>query len=156
VDTPDPVQVIPQPEVPLTPPVEPVEVNDGKIPLGGFLYDRGWSVVSMMLSIIALLIALFLLVALIRSRRKDDKLSETEEQTKRRRRFITLGMVTGILTPIVWLVLDNFYQEVVWINKWTIFVGISFIVHIIMYACYLRVTQSQRANQEKYQESQAQ
>ncbi|GHU65118.1 hypothetical protein AGMMS49983_12280 [Clostridia bacterium] len=103
------------------------DIARGNVPLGGFAANGAWSVLSLILSIIATLsvLILFLQKAFTRRQNGDD----------RQRRSIIATVFTilvGIATPIVWFILDDLSQPMVWINQWTIIVGLFFIAHIAL------------------------
>jgi amino acid transporter len=102
-----------------------------------------WSLLSLLLSVLAIIITILLFVGLFRRRKnkyEDDKEIEVygenteDEKEKRRKANICrlLTMIAGILTPIIWLILDNLNQPMAWINKWTPYVAFIFIVHIVL------------------------
>jgi preprotein translocase subunit SecG len=116
-----------------------------KIPLGNIFGKGAWSLLSLLLSLIAVVISVLLILwAVIRRRGRDDEhdrdtyADENEETVKKKNAGIlrALTVIAGVLTPIVWLILDDLNQPMVWINKWTLFVGIVFIVHIVLLLVY--------------------
>ncbi|GHU63722.1 hypothetical protein AGMMS49983_07820 [Clostridia bacterium] len=112
------------------------DLLQGNVPLGGFAASGAWSLLSLMLSIIAVLstLVLFLQKANRRRQRDDaDRREGDEDRQKRRNTIVTVcAAIIGILTPVVWLLLDDLRQPMAWVNQWTLFVGILFIVHIIL------------------------
>ncbi|MDR1953524.1 MAG: prealbumin-like fold domain-containing protein [Clostridiales Family XIII bacterium] len=101
-----------------------------------------WSLLSLLLSLIALLITLTLLItAFIRRRMDEDEGKyERDERDERMRKGWLLRIftaVTGLLVGIVFLIVDDLSLPMDWINRWTIYVGIVFIVHILLLAIYL-------------------
>ncbi|GHU65000.1 hypothetical protein AGMMS49983_11960 [Clostridia bacterium] len=158
---PAPVAEIPEPQEPETPTYTDISVSyqeqldaqtgnlfrdlaNGNVPLGSFFGNGAWSLLSLILSLIAVLFALLLLIRIAAKRRehKDAVLyegEETKEKEERRRYTKALQITTiviGVLTLIVWLILDDLSLPMVWINKWTIFVAVVFLVHIIFLAVY--------------------
>ncbi|GHU62139.1 hypothetical protein AGMMS49983_03050 [Clostridia bacterium] len=122
------------------------DLANGNVPLGSFFGSGAWSLLSLILSLIAVIVALLLLVraaAKRRERRDEDVAQYEDEETKEkeeRRRYTTALRITtiiiGFLVMIVWLILDNLSLPMVWINKWTLFVAVVFLVHIIFLAVY--------------------
>jgi preprotein translocase subunit SecG len=116
-----------------------------KIPLGNIFGKGAWSLLSLLLSLIAVVCSVLLILwTVIRRRRRDDGhdrdtyADENGETVKKKNAGIlrALTVIAGVLTPIVWLILDDLNQPMVWINKWTLFVGIVFIVHIVLLLVY--------------------
>ncbi|MDR0853109.1 MAG: InlB B-repeat-containing protein, partial [Clostridiales Family XIII bacterium] len=181
VITPDPEPVVEdiaepiEPEVPAPAPTitkESVDVRlanqtgnpildliNGNVPLGGFASKGAWSLLSLLMSLVAVVVSVLLVVGIFMRRREDDdeeaeRFDEDSEEDDRRRRgkiLKTLTIIVGILTPIVWLILDNLNQPMVWINNWTVFVGITFIVHIILLIVY----KLRKGNEEQEEEDNA-
>jgi amino acid transporter len=77
-----------------------------------------------------------LLLSGLAGRRKDDERDE-QSGSKRFLPLKILALVAGVGTLVVWLLLDNLSQPMVWINAWTIFVAIMFVVHVVILAAYL-------------------
>ncbi|MDR0852067.1 MAG: InlB B-repeat-containing protein [Clostridiales Family XIII bacterium] len=154
VTTPGPIEEgVSEPE---TPDEQPPDDDEGEltellgnIPLGDFSRTDCWSLLSMLMSIVGVLIALLLLIAasVRAARRKNEEKDEEdglyrrenpEDQEARRRKqkttFATvLTIIAGILVPVLWLILDDPSLPMAWINKWTLYVGILFIIQIILY-----------------------
>ncbi|MDR0854348.1 MAG: hypothetical protein LBN34_08255, partial [Clostridiales Family XIII bacterium] len=112
-------------------------------------FGRGaWSLLSLIMSLIAVLVSLLLILGAIFRRiyRNEDEDKEAyadsdadDEDEKRKKVSKVLKVATiilGILTPIVWLILDDLTLPMVWINKWTLYVGIVFLVHIVFLIVY--------------------
>ncbi|MDR0853563.1 MAG: InlB B-repeat-containing protein [Clostridiales Family XIII bacterium] len=120
-------------------------VASGLIPFGGFSVTNAWSLLSLIMSLIAIVISLILIIwRLVRRRAEDDEMEDyegydpEEDEMEKRNAFIArlLTIIFGILTPIVFLILDDMRLPMVWINKWTPYVGIVFIIHIALLLFY--------------------
>ncbi|MDR3304665.1 MAG: InlB B-repeat-containing protein [Clostridiales Family XIII bacterium] len=120
------------------------DLLNGNVPLGGPGVTDAWSLLSLILSVIGILSALILfIVALIRRKRyktadesAQAELAESdgevrEKQRKRAALTTALAIITGILVLVVWLILDDLTLPTTWINKWTPYVAVIFIVHIV-------------------------
>jgi amino acid transporter len=77
---------------------------------------------------------------IIRRKRDDDEeedrdKDDDDERRKRQRTtiFTILAAIFGILTPIVWLLLDDLDLPMDWINRYTLYVAIAFIIHLILF-----------------------
>jgi fimbrial isopeptide formation D2 family protein/uncharacterized repeat protein (TIGR01451 family)/uncharacterized repeat protein (TIGR02543 family) len=87
--------------------------------------------------------------------------SEQDEGYWRQRRksqliFRVIAMVAGLLTPIVWLILDDLHQPMTWINQWTIYVAIIFLIFAIALIAFLLCSRRKRVKDDgpRYGQSQ--
>ncbi|GHU62028.1 hypothetical protein AGMMS49983_02780 [Clostridia bacterium] len=117
------------------------DLANGNVPRGDFYGDNAWSLLSLILSLIAVITAVLLTIAAATQRRRNGEIEsyngEEEEKRRRRGRMIrVLAIVAGVLTLIVWLILDDLTLPMVWVNKWTILVAIVFIVHLLLTVIY--------------------
>jgi uncharacterized repeat protein (TIGR02543 family) len=118
------------------------DLANGNVPLGNFYGKGAWSLISLILSLIAIIISVLLAIgsaARHSERRALEQYGETEEAKEKRKRtgvLKALTMIAGVLTLVVWLILDDLTLPMVWLNNWTIFVGIVFIVHLIFFTIY--------------------
>ncbi|MDR0854178.1 MAG: InlB B-repeat-containing protein [Clostridiales Family XIII bacterium] len=118
------------------------DLANGNVPLGNFLGKGAWSLLSLIMSMAAIIISILMVVWQIAKRRFEDndieRYAGTEVVRKERNAFIArvLTIVFGILTPITFFVFDDLSLPMVWINKWTLFVGIVFIAHIVTFIVY--------------------
>jgi preprotein translocase subunit SecG len=110
------------------------------------------------MSLIALVISVLLVVRRLTQRRKEDQseanmafADEEEERLKRGKVLRILTVIVGVLTPIVWLILDDLRLPMAWINRWTIIVAIFFIVHLVLLIVY-KVRRRKRDEENYYQE----
>jgi uncharacterized repeat protein (TIGR02543 family) len=134
-----------------------LDLIKGNVALGGFTIKGAWSLLSLLMSLVAVVISVLLVFGVFMRRREDDDEeervdSDREEENRRRRAKIlkTLTVIVGVLTPIVWLILDNLNQPMAWINNWTVFVGITFIVHIALLVVYkLRKGSEEKEEEEE-------
>ncbi|MDR0854263.1 MAG: InlB B-repeat-containing protein [Clostridiales Family XIII bacterium] len=134
------------------------DLANGNVPLGGFGAKGAWSLLSGIMSIVAVVISIILVIGAFTKRRRGDEADEIayryEESEKRRRQGKLLKVLTclaGVFTLIVWIILDDFSQPMVWINKWTLFVGIVFIVHLFLLVVYkLRSARKASEYEEEY------
>jgi amino acid transporter len=128
-----------------------LDIASGNVPLGSLRVLGAWSLLSLFLSCIAIIAAaVVLLSTLLRRRRDDEGQSERftdeegrddSERTRRRSLLLkVLATIAGILTPIVWLILDDLTLPMAWINRWTIFVAFLFIVEAVLIVAYVITT----------------
>jgi amino acid transporter len=85
------------------------------------------------MSVIAVLIAFVTAITLVRRRRDDEDEYEAEEQKGRRRRWLkVLVMISGIIPLILFIILEDMRLPMVWIDRWTLLIGIFFLVHLVL------------------------
>jgi hypothetical protein len=124
------------------------------VPIGGFDVKGVWSFLSLLMSAIGIIIAIALaLGALARHRRMKsyENLgvydSEALALAKKRGNLLrVLTILFGLLTLLSFLILDDFYVGMVWINANTIIVGIFFIVTVVLLGC----TTARHAKADRY------
>ncbi|MDR1778471.1 MAG: isopeptide-forming domain-containing fimbrial protein, partial [Clostridiales Family XIII bacterium] len=155
---------------PVTPVTDSANIGDEDTPRSVYLWNNhAWSLVSLILSCIAVVIAIILLVGGLTKRRRDEDYDEVsgaqnattqqqEEREKQHRRgnlLRLLAIIIGILTPIVWLILDDLTLPMALFNVWTIIVAFVFLVHIIFTLLYNARKDKNRHNGEDYEYAQA-
>jgi preprotein translocase subunit SecG len=118
-----------------------------------------WSLISLFMSALAVIITLLLAIgALFHWKKGEGSASydasrdayndEAEEKNRKRGNLLkSLTCVAGVLTLIVWLLLDDLSLPVAWINKWTFVVAIIFVMHLVLLILY-RICKS-RAHSHK-------
>ena len=105
-------------------------------------FNHNWSLLSCMLSVASILSSILLLASLYFRRRDykkyedklddlglltDDRLDELDGLRKKGRLLKALAIIAGVLTPIVWLILDWPLRHMVWFNYSTLWVAIMFL-----------------------------
>jgi hypothetical protein len=129
-------------------------IANGQTPLGGFSVEGVWSFLSLILSAVAVVIAIFFVIgfAMKRSRVKQYENigvydSEALALAKKRGNLLRLLTVLfGVLTLVTWLILDDFTVGMVWINANTIIVGVFFIVTVVLCGA----TNARKAKADRY------
>ncbi|MDR0875690.1 MAG: hypothetical protein LBN12_05720, partial [Clostridiales Family XIII bacterium] len=111
---------------------------NGNVPLGNFFGNGAWSLLDLIFAVIAAVLSIYLIVGAVLKRRRDQGIdSYTEEEVKQQGNVLkVLAIAAGVLTIVVWLILDDLSTPVTWINKWTLPVVIIFIVHIAAFFAY--------------------
>jgi uncharacterized repeat protein (TIGR02543 family) len=99
-------------------------IDEKPVPEDDSAPTGAWSLLSLILSIAAVISVLLAVVTALRRRENKNGILQI------------IAIAVGILTPIVWLLLDNLSQPMVFINKWTILVAIIFAVHLILTIAY--------------------
>ncbi|MDR3037669.1 MAG: hypothetical protein LBU31_04595 [Coriobacteriales bacterium] len=145
--------------------------NHGSPIISSALLGTGdWSLLSLMLSVIAIILSLFLAIgAFIRRCEEEERqdglvfegadgvqtvyvanrtviryeadgkqvellIEEQRDEDERRRRLMwrVLAIMAGILTPVVWLFLDDLTKPMVFVNRYTAAVTFIFLVHVAL------------------------
>ena len=125
-------------QVPLSDgPLGPIKnIVDGLTPLGGFGVTSAWSVASLFMSMIAIIFAIIVVVGMITGKNKNSAaaLAGNEQATaKNNGLFKILALIFSALTLITWLFVDDLSLPQVWINKGTLFVGVVFVINLILF-----------------------
>jgi hypothetical protein len=132
-----------------------IDTISGNVPLGSISTQGAWSALSMLLTAIALLNLLALasakLVSLFRSRNLAGRTpsQHTEEADAyhggHMAQLLLAVVASAILTPALWLLLDDLTQPLVFANCWTMAVIVVFVIHLTLLACYTLVRGSDPA-----------
>jgi hypothetical protein len=129
-------------------------VAEGLVPVGGFGVKGVWSFLSFIMSAVGVVIAIALALGELARRhrvRGYENLgvydSEALALAKKRGNLLrTLTILFGLLTLFSFLILDDFYVGMVWINANTIIVGIFFLVTVVLLGC----TTARHAKADRY------
>jgi hypothetical protein len=110
-----------------------IDIFKGNVPLGNLLSDGTWSILNLIMAIVAIATSLKLIVNIFR-RREESIIRPT---SAKRSNILKIGAVaTGLLTFSLVVGLDDFSQPMTWINKWTILIGAAFAAHLILLSVY--------------------
>jgi membrane protein implicated in regulation of membrane protease activity len=146
-----------------------VEILAGNVPLGNPDTTGAWSLLSLILSVLGVLIALVLLLTMIRRRRRREKDVEqgerqdveqaawrgvhenaqkgAEKDRHCRLRFLKLvAALVGVLVAVLFLLFDDMRLPMVWINCWTPLIAVVFLVHMAL--LILQVVVKKRGNDD--------
>jgi hypothetical protein len=129
-------------------------IANGLTPLGGLSVAGVWSFLSLILSVLGVVIAIFYVVgfAIRRGRVKNyENLGVYDGEAlvliqKRGNLLRILTILFGALTLVTWLILDDFTVGMVWVNANTIVVAAFFIVTAILCG----VTNARKAKADRY------
>jgi uncharacterized repeat protein (TIGR02543 family) len=97
------------------------DIANGNVPLGNLLAKGAWSLLSMIFAVLALVMAITMIVG-----RKNEQ----------NRILRILAICFGLLTPIIWVILEDFSQPVAWINQHTIIIAIIFAITVAQFLFY--------------------
>lgn len=126
------------------------QVVDDEVPLAG--RNSGWSLLSLLLGLMSLIIGIVTFVTLIRRKKYDEEefevftvdemgnviegeepeevITRRKEQSRRMRTLKVLTGITGLLPVVFFLILDNLSLPMVWINRWTPLIGTLFLINV--------------------------
>jgi hypothetical protein len=129
-------------------------IANGLTPLGGTSVQGVWSFLSLILSVVAIVIAIaYALGALARRSRvktyENIGVYDNEALALAKKRGNLLRILTilfGVLTLVTWLILDDFTVGMVWINANTVIVAVFFIVTVVLCA----LTRARHAKADRY------
>ena len=106
------------------------DLFDGNVPFGNANRDDCWSLISMILGIVGIVLAI---TTLFKPAMQNMSEGETEEKTARKIRIMRIiAIIVCVLVLAVWLLLDNLLLPQALINKWTPYVFAVFIIGIVM------------------------
>lgn len=141
-----------------------LDLATGNVPLGGMNQRGAWSLLSLLLSAVALITAIYLIISGFKARNKRSTQEEAEmeattqdedEEEQRKNRYSVLrvlAIIIGILTPVVFLLLDDLTTPMVWINRWTPVVLAVFLIHAVTNVLqYLRNRKADELDEEEAQ-----
>jgi uncharacterized repeat protein (TIGR02543 family) len=115
------------------------DISNGNVPGGSFLSTGTWSLLDLLLAIIAAVIAIFLIIGMLAKKRREQNIDTFTEKEVRKYKGTVLGaiaVIAGIITVVVFLVSENLNTPAAWVNQWTLPVVIVFAVHIAFFAAY--------------------
>jgi hypothetical protein len=125
-----------------------LDIPADNVPLGNIAIQGAWSVLSMVLAAIAMfdLVIVIIVTIILKLRRNAEykKILETDgidladiKLDRRGTQHCTLVICSAVLTPAVWLMMDNINMPTVFINNGTVYVAIVFVAHLALLFSYL-------------------
>jgi hypothetical protein len=119
-----------------------------------------WSLINLILSAIAALSSIALIFnAIICYRRKKNgyeimrDANKDDGCTSRDYTFRDMGIVFGLVTPLVWVLVDIPFERMVLVNNRTICVALLFVVHVVFATSYIIDKEKREENDEIGRES---
>jgi pilin isopeptide linkage protein len=132
-----------------SPGAPPEDIPNGNVPLSNLSATGVWSLLSLLFSLFAIVGAVRMIVSVLRRRRSEDEeedenaaradteaQSSQEDARRKRKALWAFAVILGVLTPIVWLILDDLRQPMAWVNKWTLYIGLLFLAHLAVTIIY--------------------
>jgi hypothetical protein len=117
-------------------------IGSNGVPLSNLTAVNVWSLLSMILAFISVLLSVLLSVEAVAGRKNAlnqknvgtyYEQEETKKIQKQRVLLRYLAIIIGFLTLAVWLISDDPLLPMAWINRWTILVVVIFIVHVALF-----------------------
>lgn len=133
------------PETPTTPqapqnPGEPEDyttIYDPNNPLSSGRNKNAWSLVNLLLSLVTLATAVLLV---LRGRNKNDAEEEDDEdESKVRRLWKWLGVLAGLLTPVLFLLFEDLRLPMTIVNRLTVVFALMTLIQLVTVAIYRAV-----------------
>jgi uncharacterized repeat protein (TIGR02543 family) len=107
------------------------DLFDGDIPAGNFGFRDAWSLLNLLMALIALICSAILILArVLRRRREEDDVPET---TGRPRRLLGAAIAAGFIPAILFLLLEDLQLPATWVNRFTPLIGIFFLISIALH-----------------------
>jgi uncharacterized repeat protein (TIGR02543 family) len=98
-----------------------VDLVNGNLPLGALNITGAWSLASMLLALIAFIVALIQGIVLLAGRQREGAAFG-----------LALAVcAAGAMVPMVWLAFDRLNGPIVWFNSWTPMVAVALILQIV-------------------------
>ncbi|MDR3305631.1 MAG: hypothetical protein LBS85_06380 [Clostridiales Family XIII bacterium] len=116
-----------------------VDIANNNVPLGNGSITSAWSLLSLILAVIALVTTVFTIGSVLlgrRYRRSMDELGAVDKENRRQKNSFILAVLTcafGVLTFLIWLVLDDRSLPMVWFNRYTDLVFVFFLLNIVLF-----------------------
>jgi uncharacterized membrane protein len=136
------------------------DLLEGNVPLGNFSVGVAWSLLNLLMSMLALLNAVILMITLFfrKRKRKDDEeyreadnadIDENEKGFRRRLMKLRVpALLAGIIPGILFLLLENIRLPIVWITRWTPLIGAFFILHMVLLLVFLVIKREDKPEDE--------
>jgi hypothetical protein len=100
------------------------DLANGNVPLGGFFASGSWSLLSLLLAMVAIIMSALLIIG---------------AAAKRSAGFLRiLTIIIGAIVPIAYFLLDDMSQSMVIINQYTLLIGVIFLVQVVMLILHKR------------------
>lgn len=140
---------------------EPVTIKDNQTPLAGGIGQASWALLNLILAIATGIIMIVLLIGyFFGKKKKEDKEDEAvqsrmargedgEEQGKLKRRGIIrlLSVIPTVVAIIAFILTENIWNPMVWIDKWTLLMAAIAIVQVIV-AIFTKKSRKDKEDEE--------
>ena len=116
------------------------DITDDDVPRGNIGSTGFWSLMSLLFSVVAVIFAIASVIGIAVRKNRANKLKELgsydfgQIDTVRKRGQVLriLTILAGVVTPLVWVSLDNFNNGWIWVNAFTPIIGILLAVTVIL------------------------
>lgn len=132
-------------------------VTQGKVPSGSITLDGAWSLINLTLAVAALLICAviggFYIATLLRRKKEyyeeHPLVDDDQQQTKQRSGLLRLlAVVAGLLLPLLFILLENLGLPMVFINRYTMWFVIVFLLHLGLAGAFMFYNKRQQPEEE--------
>jgi hypothetical protein len=131
-----------------------VDLESNSVPFGNGSVRNAWSLLSMLMVAIAAIMILHIKIFVEKRQWK-----ENEERYKTVRELQTVTITVGVLTLILWFMVDNLSRPMVWANRYTVYVACYFVAHLVLYSVYKtaynKLRRRRRRTKARYQRPRA-
>ena len=136
------------------------DLIDNKVPLGSFGTGIAWSLLNLMMSILALLSSIVLLVTAFKKKQDEegkdydmqqaaDGAEEKRDDGRRVMALRVIAILAGIIPGLLFLLLENIRLPMVWITHWTPIIGLFFIIDMILVLVHFSVKKREKEPNEE-------
>jgi hypothetical protein len=108
-------------------------IDGGEVPLAPNASGGHWSLLSLIISAIAL-VSTVIMLARAFARRKQSVEGEEKSEPRNISIWVSLAALAGVATPVLWALLDNLDLDRAFVNGNTKWVALAFAVHLVLIA----------------------
>lgn len=144
------------------------DLINNNVPLGNLGLGAAWSLLNLICSVLGLAISVVLVINIFAKRKEQDKADKTQNnrpntadapqdenklRTKRALALFKVGTILfGVLTGVLFLILEDIRLPMTWITQWTPIIVPVFVVHLVLLLLY-NATKSKKSDEEDSGES---
>jgi hypothetical protein len=121
-----------------------VDLESDSIPFGDGSVRNAWSLLSMLMAVIAAIMVLHTKIFVEKRQWK-----KGEERFRILQELQTITVTLGGLTLVLWFMVDNLSRPIVWANRYTGYVAFYFTVYLVLYSIYKSYYKKMRRRRTK-------
>lgn len=144
------------------------DIADGKVPLGSLGLGNAWSLLNLIMSIIAVVCSILLFISLFRKKRRneedktdakeetlmrDEDVEQEEEHRSRLRSLKIIALLAGLIPGILFLILEDMRLPMTWITRWTPLIAVFFILAMLLVVLQFVIKKKNRQEDSIEEES---
>ena len=128
------------------------EISDDETPLalGTEKTSSAWALINLLSAIITVILAIILLFQAFKKKDEDEEAKKTEEEIedeKKRKRVKLLGLIPAIAAVIAFILTENIFNPMAYVDKWTILMIILLVVELLI--CFFTRKKDQESKDEE-------